>query len=221
MTVREKQNREEKSIQHRILTAAGIILCVILTPLLLINITLIVKSYTNTEEVPSLGGYLPMIVLTDSMYPGIQGGDLIICRTAQPEEIQKGDVISFFDPAGDGNSVVTHRVTEVTEEDGEIAYRTKGDANNTEDAKSVPAENLVGIYQFRIAGVGNVAMFMQTTPGLVVCVICPLVLIAGYDFIRRKRYEKQRQQESDALLAELKALKEQKAARESAAAKEE
>ena len=65
-------------------------------------------------------------------------------------DVKVGDVISFFDPAGNGTSIVTHRVIEIVEEDGEILFRTRGDNNNTEDKELVPAENLVGIYKMRI-----------------------------------------------------------------------
>lgn len=213
-----RQNKEETSTVHKLLTVLGTIMCIILIPILVMNISLIIKSYTNRDEVPSVGGYLPLIVLTDSMYPDIQSGDLIICHTAEPENVVVGDIIAFFDPAGNGTSVVTHRVIEITEENGEMAFRTKGDANNAEDSVLVPAKNLVGVYRTRIAGAGNVAMFMQTTTGLIVCVICPLILLVAYDVLRRRMYEKSKKADTDALLAELEALKAEKAA---AAAKEE
>ncbi len=200
--------------RQKVLTIIGTILCVILLPILIINLTLIVKSYVNSDEIPSLGGIFPMIVLTDSMYPEIASGDLIICNTAEPEEIQAGDVISFFDPMGSGTSVVTHRVLEIVEEDGALSFRTKGDNNNAEDQVLVPEKNLVGIYRSRIPGAGNIAMFMQTTPGLIVCVICPMLLLIGYDVLRRRKYEKEQKQDTDALLAELEALRALKAEKE-------
>lgn len=201
-------------MKQKVLTVLGAILCVILLPILIINLTLIVKSYVNTEEVPSLGGYFPMIVLTDSMYPEIASGDLIICATVDPEDVEVGDVISFFDPMGSGTSVVTHRVLEITEDNGALSFRTKGDNNNAEDQVPVPEKNLVGRYQSRIPGAGNVAMFMQTTPGLIVCVICPIILLVGYDVLRRRKYDKAKQQDTDALLAELEALRALKAQKE-------
>ena len=123
-------------------------------------------------------------------------------------------MISFFDPMGSGTSVVTHRVLEVLEEDGQLSYRTKGDNNNAEDQVLVPEKNLVGIYRSRVPGLGNVAMFMQTTPGLILCVVCPVLLMVGYDMLRRKKYEKAKQQDTDALLAELEALRALKAEKE-------
>ena len=206
--------KEKASVSHKIMTVVGAILCIILIPILIINCTLIVKSYVNPEEVPSLGGVFPMIVLTDSMYPEIKSGDLIICNTVEPEEIRTDDVISFFDPMGSGTAVVTHRVLEVIEEDGQLSFRTKGDNNNAEDQVLVPQENLVGIYRSRIPALGNVAMFMQTTPGLILCVVCPVLLMVGFDMLRRKKYEKAKQQDTDALLAELEALRALKAEKE-------
>ena len=199
---------------HRILTVIGTILCIILVPILIINCILIVKSFTS-EEVPNVAGTLPLIVLTDSMYPVIKSGDLIICHTAEPEEIQVGDVIAFFDPAGNGTTIVTHRVLEVTEQAGQTAWRTKGDNNNTEDRLPVPADKLVAVYEdTRIPGAGNVALFMQTTPGLILCVVCPILLLVGYDMIRRKQYEKSSKKDTDALMAELEELRRLKAEKE-------
>ena len=207
--------KEKNSAMHKTLTVIGTILCIILIPILLINVTLIAKSYINQEEVPNVGGMLPLIVLTDSMYPVIESGDLIICHTEEPENIQTGDVIAFFDPAGNGTTIVTHRVLEVTDQDGQLAWRTKGDNNNTEDRLLVPADKLVAVYEgTRIPGAGNVALFMQTTPGLIICVVCPILLLVGYDMIRRRLYEKSSKKDTDALLQELEELRRLKAEKE-------
>lgn len=198
--------------KQKLLTIIGSILCVILIPILIVNLTLIIKSYTNTDKVPSIGGVAPLIVLTDSMLPEISSGDLIIVKQTDPAQVKVGDVISFFDPAGNGTSVVTHRVIELVTENGVTKWRTRGDNNNTEDRELVPMDNLVGVWKgTRIAGAGNVAMFLQTTPGLIVCVGCPLLLLVGYDVLRRKKFEKAQQADTDALLAELEQLRAMKA----------
>lgn len=204
----EKKNRS--SLVHHLWTIVGVVLCIILIPILVINLTLIVRSFTNTKDVPQIGGYCPLIVLTGSMEPKISSGDLIICKQIDGKDVKKGDIIAFFDPDGNGTSVLTHRVVEVIEEDGKLSFRTKGDANNTEDQKPVAADKLVGIYQRKISGAGNVAMFMQTTTGLIVCVGIPLIILVGYDLVRRKLYDKKNQQDTEALLAELNELKAEK-----------
>lgn len=212
---------EKSSPLHNALTVVGTILCIILIPILIINVTLIVKSYTNKEAVPDVGGWFPLIVLTESMEPEIKAGDIIVCRTTDPEEIEVGDVISFFDPAGNGTSIVTHRVIEVLDEGGAPQFRTRGDNNNTDDKLPVDADDLVGVYRSRIPGAGHVAMFMQTTTGLIVCVVLPILLLVGYDIVRRRIYEKNKQDDTDALLAELEALRAEKAAKAAASAEDE
>jgi signal peptidase len=194
-------------IRHRIGNIFGIAVCIILLPILILNITLIIKSCLNANEVPSFDGYIPLIVLSDSMNPLIESGDVIICRTVDAEDIAKGDIIAFIDPAGDGTSVVSHRVTSIINKDGALSFRTQGDANNAEDEMSVPAENVLGTCQRILPGVGDAAMFLQTTNGLIVCVVIPMVLILGYDLIRRRLYERNQKNDKAALLKELEELK--------------
>lgn len=205
--------KQASSGAHRFFTVLGVVLCIILIPMLAMNIALIVKSYTNRDEVPSIGGYLPLIVLTDSMYPEIQSGDLIFCRTVEGEDVKEGDIIAYFDPEGNGTSVVTHRVVGIIEENGAYSFRTKGDANNAEDSLAVPEEDLVGRYFRRIPGAGNVAMFFQTTTGLIVCVALPTLLLIIYDVMRRRQYERVRRDDTHALMAELERLRAEKEAR--------
>lgn len=194
------------------MTIVGIVLCVILIPMLIVNCTLIIKSFVNKDKVPDFGGLFPMIVLTDSMNPDIKSGDLIFCLSIEAEEVEEGMVISFFDPAGSNNAVVTHQVIErIVNEDGSLAFRTKGTNNNTEDRALVLKEHLIGKYTgIRIPNAGKVALFMQSTYGLIVCVFIPFVLIVGYDILRRRKSEKDQSENVAALKAELEALKAEK-----------
>ncbi len=209
---KKEKKKSEHRVRHIIFSIIGILICIILIPMLVINITLIVKSYTNPDSVPDIGGYLPMFVMTDSMYPEIEAGDLVICHTLDAEDVQDGDVIAFFDPASTSGAVVTHRVVDIIEQDDGLYFQTKGDNNNVEDQELVPAENLVGQLLYVIPGAGNVAMFMQTTQGLIVCIIVPLVILILYDVIRRRIYERNKKDDTEELLAELEELKKQQAA---------
>jgi signal peptidase len=101
----------------------------------------------------------------------------------------------------------------VTTESGAPSFRTQGTNNNVPDKLLVPEENLVGRYTgVRIPFAGNVAIFMQTTYGLIVCVFIPFILIVGYDIMRRRKNEKEQNDDLAALMAELNALKAEKAA---------
>ncbi len=202
-SVKNEGVKNEKSVGHVVLSVIGTILCIVLIPILVVNIILIVKGVTNEKEVPKLGGYYPMIVLSGSMEDTIMTGDLIIGKTVDINDVKVGDIVSFYD----GSSVVTHRVIEITEKEGELFLTTQGDANNTPDAKKVTKDTLVGKYIKLIPGLGNTAMFMQTTQGLIICVVCPIVVFILYDVLRRRKFAKQEKAETENLKAELEALR--------------
>ena len=67
------------------------------------------------------------VVLSPSMRPMLEPGDVTIVDDVDPATIAAGDVITF--ELGDESSRTTHRVVEVVEQDGERFFRTKGDAN--------------------------------------------------------------------------------------------
>ena len=127
---KKKSNGQDTTKLHKAMTIVGIALCVILVPILIVNCTLIVKSFVNKDEIPDFGGMIPLIVLTDSMEPVIKKGDIIISKTVDdPSQINDGDVISFYDPAGNGTSVVTHRVMyKVIEGEDQLLFKTAADS---------------------------------------------------------------------------------------------
>ena len=198
------------STKHRVFTIVGIILCALLAPLLIMNIILVIQGAINPDEIPGIAGYKPMMVLTDSMEDYILAGDIIIVQEVDPTTLKVDDVITFFDPLGNGSTTMTHRIIDVIEDETGLWFQTKGDANNTEDRELVEAAAVVGIYVMRIPYVAHVALFMQTVPGLIVSIFVPLCAFVAYDMIRRGQYEKKKDQDRDALLAELEALRAEK-----------
>ena len=218
--------KEGGTAVHKTLTIVGIVLCVLLIPILIINCTLIVQSFVNKDEVPGIAGFMPFIVATDSMEPVIMTGDIIISKDisdAEKANLKVDDIITFYDPEGSGTSVLTHRIKEVKVEDGVTYYVTagdnnlrllKGDSTNKRgyDPKPVASDKIIGTYtNIRVPFVGNIAMFMQTTGGLITCIVVPLVLLVAYELIRRRLGDKKKTQDVDALMAELEALKAQQA----------
>lgn len=204
----EEKQREKGALAHKIWTVVGIVLCAVFLPILILNCILMVKGAANEDEVPSIGGVSPLIVLTDSMYPEIKSGDLIFSKKTDAASVEIGDVISFFDPSGNGSSVVTHRVIDIAVEEDGYYFQTQGDNNNIPDRKWASETELVGVWtEVRLAGVGNVAMFMQSTAGLLICICVPLAALIAYDLVRRKKLDKSKQTDMDALVKELNELK--------------
>lgn len=204
-----EEEKLSRTTLGKAISVVGIAVCVLLVFVLVVNITIIVRSYITPEKVPDFMGYKPFIVLSGSMEPAILAGDLIVTKVIAPENIVKGDIIAF---RAEKNAVVTHRVTDVQTADS-LTFLTKGDANTGADAKAVSVGDLEGIYLWRAAGLGRFAMFLQTPIGMLLFVITPLCLFILYDIVsrnRRNRKKGNREAELEAELAALRGAKDEK-----------
>lgn len=123
-----------------------------------------------------IGASHAYVVLSDSMSPAIHAGDVVVVGAAEPSEIEEGDVITFDRPGGD-EQLVTHRVVEVLQEDGQTKFRTKGDANEEADQQLVPASAVVGVVWFHIPVIGYVVQFGSSDLGTLLLVVVPAVLL--------------------------------------------
>lgn len=201
-----------KDVKKIVINSLGILFCVILLPILVLNCILIVNGIVHPDKVPSVGNKTPMIVLTDSMYPEIKSGDLIICEKVEAGDIKVGDVISFFDPSGRSESVTTHRVNSIENNPiTGIKFYTQGDNNNIEDINPVPAENLVGRWTgVRIWGLGSVILFTQSPIGIILCIVLPVGVIVLLYFVNKKKQDAKQLDDYESLKRELEELKKDK-----------
>jgi len=204
-----------------ILNIVGILLCIIFIPMLLFNTILIIKGVARPDEVPSIFKISPMIVQSGSMEDEILKGDLIFVKKIDIELIEVNDIIAYRE----STYVVTHRIIDIKNEDGNISFKTKGDANTTADRDLVASENVVGIYVGRIAKMGDLAMFLQSPLGMIVFIGIPILIYIIFDLLRRQLESKKavktagspyeiisENEELKAEIARLKALTEQEKA---------
>lgn len=139
-------------------------------------VCLVVLSISTIKEKQNHGknnisGYGVYRVLTGSMSPTIKQGSLVIVKETNPQDIKPSDVITF---GSDSGNLTTHRVVQV-ENNKNIEFVTKGDANNVIDPMKVSSDNLVGKVVFHIPIVGAFIGFIQQYPIIIV-----VLLIAGF-----------------------------------------
>ena len=190
-------------MKNKRLNLLGIFIIIIFLPLLIINITLIIKSYIKPNEAPSFLGYKPFIVLSGSMEPIIKIGDLVIIKDCPIEQLKEGDIIAFRN----GTSVITHRIVEITEEKNEKVIITKGDNNSSEDRYPVVYSDVEGLYIYRIPKIGHFAMFLQTTLGAIIFISIPFILFIITDLVQRKKEKKMQEENQKRMQKEIEDLK--------------
>ena len=100
---------------------------------------------------PLAVGWSPSVVLTGSMLPSIQPGDIVVAAPLKDgDQAAPGHVLRFVDPSRPSRYLL-HRVVRVND-DG--TYVTRGDANRSEDSAPVPPGNVTGIARLRVPLVG-------------------------------------------------------------------
>ncbi|WP_076146856.1 signal peptidase I [Natrinema saccharevitans] len=126
--------------------------------------------------VPQLAGASQShVVLSDSMSPTFESGDVILVEDVDPASIESGDVITYADGSGERT---THRVVEVVERDGERQFRTQGDANDEPDGDLVSASAVEGRHTQTLPHIGHVVLFAGSRLGIALFVIVPGTLLA-------------------------------------------
>lgn len=148
----------------RVLSA---IVTVILALLLAANVYVIAARAVTGEPQPTVFGFSAAVVVTGSMSPAIEPGDLVVCRSSADYAV--GDVITFRS----GASLVTHRIVGSAEN----GYITQGDANNVADADPVPRSAVVGKVVFTVPKLGIFIEKLRTPLGMTVLVLIGFALI--------------------------------------------
>ena len=143
----------------------------------------------------SLFGYRYYVVLTPSMEPELSPGDMVFVKLTNAADIRVNDVITF-NPSSGSDAYLTHRVTEKLENyqgSGVTCFRTKGDANDSEDSFLIDESRVVGKVKFHIPKIGTVLRFIQLRWYFIV----PLIILLVVFFELMKYYFKLKNPDSD------------------------
>ncbi len=159
-----------------------------------------------------LFGYKAFIVLSDSM-SSVNGdtskgyfnsGDLVLVKEIDPETLIPGDIVSYrsTNPENFGKAV-THMIREITTDaNGNPAFVTYGTSTGSNDERVVTHPYVLGKYAGRVPFVGRFFLFLKTTPGYIICIFLPFLLLIGIQAFNSIRLFKQYKSEQ---LAELEA----------------
>lgn len=135
-------------------------------------------------ETPSVFGNYIFRVSSDSMEPTLMVGDVILVQSADAEDIQKGDIITY--KSKDGSMYgreVTHRVVAdpVIKHDT-YYYQTQGDAVGAPLDKAITYDQVKGKYVRKLTLIGKLYGFMSKPIGVAIF-IGVIVLLFGYEVI--------------------------------------
>ncbi len=155
---------------------------VLISTVAALAIVVAVASHFSPAGQYTVFGHPVMTVLSGSMSPAIRTGDVIVddqVTAAQAEHLQVGQIVSFREAAG-STTIITHRIIAVHDQNGQVSYVTKGDANNAADTPARPASDVVGVFSHDIPRGGYILadLHRPIVVGLLAASIA-LCLLAG------------------------------------------
>jgi signal peptidase len=127
-------------------------------------------------SVPRAFGVTPYTVLTGSMRPNLDVGDLVLSERRAPLSVRPGDVVTFHDPSRDGE-LVTHRVESMRRRGSSVTFVTRGDANDVPETWSVAAGGTIGRAVLTIPKLGHVVHRAGSREGKLALIAFPAALL--------------------------------------------
>ena len=157
---------------------------VVLAIAMMIFTVVSVNTFDRADR--SIFGYKAFVVLSDSMSKtDFSAGDVIIVKEVDPSTLAEGDIISYVSQnSSNYGETVTHKIRKITtDQNGNKGFITYGTTTDTDDETVVSYSTVIGKYKFHIAKLGSFFQFLKTTPGYIVCIFVPFLLLILYQGI--------------------------------------
>lgn len=211
----EERVKARPSVGSIIGTVLLAVLCVILIPLLAVNITLIVKGALYPDELTDVFNIAPVAIDNTYMEGENEGcfneGALVFIKTFDTDEerqaIEQGDVVAFRWLEDDGSvNFTVYRILVITrDEETGLITSVSVRADNVPEGEGtapIPVEigDVVGILNGSVDHLGAFAMFLMQPLGVLLFVGVPVVIYVVADIIRITIHNRKvRKAESDEL----------------------
>lgn len=183
------QNADTKQAKPR--KSAKDIMNVVVNTILVIAIILAaVCTYVSFVSasgngVPNLLGFELFSVQTDSMYPTLKPGDLVIDKVIEDtSDLRPGDIITYWTVINGERVLNTHRINNIYDGGGYLVFETKGDNNSAADSLTVHESEVVGVYHTHVGGVGKVLDYLQTSTGFLIVIVIPVAMFFLFHLIQ-------------------------------------
>ena len=127
-------------------------------------------------------GFRSATIMSGSMTPTLDVGDIVIARPIEPAAARIGDVITFTDPSDD-ERLLTHRVRSIKVKGEMFTFTTKGDANNTDEKWDIHEDGTVGRVSMSIPKIGYLLGSHRGPWVRFSFVVIPALLWAMYELV--------------------------------------
>lgn len=164
---------------------SNVVINVLFTIAILIVSIVVIQKLFFKNKIPQICGYKVLQVISGSMAGEIEVGETILIKDVKNEnELNVGDIVTYKEGT---STLITHRIVEISGENGKSEYVLKGDANNANDSKAITFDEIEGKYVTKITWMGKIIDFINTPIGMTIICAIPLVIIIIFTLKDRKK----------------------------------
>ena len=135
-------------------------------------------------NVPSVFGYHLYVIVSPSMTPELEIGDVIISREYDGGELHVGQVVEYVGKSGSmKGKIITHRIESISGEGDDRVIITKGTANNEPDPPISPSD-IVAVMIYETIVIGKIYSVLNTTAGFICLLLLPMVVMIIAEIVK-------------------------------------
>ncbi|MBR6689458.1 MAG: signal peptidase I [Clostridia bacterium] len=175
--------KKRKARKYRIKKFLAIVAYCVLIPLLLYNTNLIIQVIINPNKTPSFLGIKTYVIVSGSMSPELNVGDIVVVKEVDTNTLQSKDIISYRE----GQTVITHRIASIEAKGNQKIFYTKGDNNNSIDNTEVIADNIEGKVVSSIPFLGKAVLLLQGKLTIIMVVLIFYAYFIRSEKVRNKK----------------------------------
>ena len=177
---KEEIIKEKKKINIFNILGSTIKICV-LCFMIMFALIICMQRFSNNSL--SIFNYRLFSVVTGSMSPKYEVGDVILCKEVDIKTLKIGDDITYLGKSGTyKDKIVTHRIHNIEEVDGELEFYTKGIASTRIDPV-VKKEQIYGKIVIKFQTLSWLYKFITTPSGFYICIFIPIAILIGSEII--------------------------------------
>ena len=154
--------------------------------LIVASVLFVVILQRASNNAIALGGVRVFNIISESMIPKYNIGDVLVVKSIEPQNIKVGDDIAYIGQESTFNQkIVTHQVIKIDYENGEYIFHTKGIANILEDPL-VHQNQVFGKVVYKIWILSFISKILSNVYVVFFGIFVPIVILIFWTILKLK-----------------------------------
>lgn len=186
-----EDNRPKINAKKIIKTVLIILYQILVIMALILTMVIVLQRISANNQ--SIGGYKIFRVITGSMEPEYEVGEVIISKEVNPKDIKVGDDIVYLGRVGEySGKIIMHNVVAIdTDENGDLIFHAKGLQSNSVEDPQITEDQIYGVVTYT-SSILTILYDLATNIYSIFAIVIILVLNVFIAFNTPKKTKKKR-----------------------------